>query len=107
MLVSRCCCLPNSAGLRRLVVSHTRAPPVPQAASSRPLGLKARAITSQAPASTADDGYILMYELADALEAAGEVSRALAVCMELQANAGQFRDVAERVDRLAKAQTGG
>jgi hypothetical protein len=48
-----------------------------------------------------------MYELADALEAAGEVSRALAVCMELQANAGEFRDVAERVDRLAKVQTDG
>jgi tetratricopeptide (TPR) repeat protein len=62
---------------------------------------------AQAPASTADDGYLLMYELADALEAAGEVSRALAVCMELQANAGEFRDVAERVDRLAKVQTGG
>jgi tetratricopeptide (TPR) repeat protein len=62
---------------------------------------------AQAPAATADDGYLLMYELADALEAAGEVSRALAVCMELQANAGQFRDVAERVDRLAKVQTGG
>jgi tetratricopeptide (TPR) repeat protein len=62
---------------------------------------------AQAPASTADDGYLLMYELADALEAAGEVSRALAVCMELQANAGEFRDVAERIDRLAKVQTGG
>src|SRR5262249_43527222 len=62
---------------------------------------------AQAPAATADDGYLLMYELADALEAAGEVSRALAVCMELQANAGEFRDVAERVDRLAKGQTGG
>jgi tetratricopeptide (TPR) repeat protein len=62
---------------------------------------------AQAPASTADDGFILMYELADALEAAGEVSRALAVCMELQANAGEFRDVAERVDRLAKVQTQG
>jgi tetratricopeptide (TPR) repeat protein len=62
---------------------------------------------AQAPASTADDGFILMYELADALEAAGEVSRALAVCMELQANAGEFRDVAERVDRLAKVQTEG
>ena len=62
---------------------------------------------AQAPAATADDGHLLMYELADALEAAGEVSRALAVCMELQANAGQFRDVAERVDRLAKAQTEG
>ncbi len=62
---------------------------------------------AQAPAATADDGHLLMYELADALEAAGEVSRALAVCMELQANAGQFRDVAERVDRLAKVQIEG
>jgi tetratricopeptide (TPR) repeat protein len=62
---------------------------------------------AQAPAATADDGHLLMYELADALEAAGEVSRALAVCMELQANAGQFRDVAERVDRLAKVQAEG
>jgi len=62
---------------------------------------------AQAPAATADDGFLLMYELADALEAAGEVSRALAVCMELQANAGEFRDIAERVDRLAKVQTGG
>jgi tetratricopeptide (TPR) repeat protein len=60
---------------------------------------------AQAPAATADDGFLLMYELADALEEAGEVSRALAVCMELQANAGEFRDVAERVDRLAKVQT--
>jgi tetratricopeptide (TPR) repeat protein len=62
---------------------------------------------AQAPSATADDGYLLMYELADALEAAGEVSRALAVCMELQATAGQFRDVAARVDRLAKVQAGG
>ena len=62
---------------------------------------------AQAPAATADDGYLLMYELADALEAAGEVSRALAVCMELQATAGQFRDVAARVDRLAKVQARG
>jgi tetratricopeptide (TPR) repeat protein len=62
---------------------------------------------TQAPAATTDDGYLLMYELADVLEAAGEVSRALAVCMELQANAGQFRDVAERINRLAKGQTGG
>jgi len=60
---------------------------------------------AQAPAATSDDGFHLMYELADALEEAGEVSRALAVCMELQANAGEFRDVAERVDRLAKVQT--
>jgi tetratricopeptide (TPR) repeat protein len=62
---------------------------------------------SHAPAATADDAYLLMYELADALEEAGEVSRALAIFMELQVGAGQFRDVKERIDRLVKVQTEG
>ena len=50
---------------------------------------------------------MLMYELADALESIGEVARALAICIELQANAPEFRDVAARVDRLNKVQTRG
>jgi len=62
---------------------------------------------SHAPAATADEAYLLMYELADALEEAGEVSRALAIFMELQVGAGQFRDVKERIDRLVKVQTEG
>jgi hypothetical protein len=62
---------------------------------------------AQAPAPTPDEGYLLLYELAVALESSGEVARALAVCLELQADAGDFRDVAERVDRLAKVQAGG
>jgi hypothetical protein len=37
----------------------------------------------------------------------GEVARALAVCMELQSEAGEYRDVAERIDRLTKVQAGG
>ena len=41
----------------------------------------------------------------DALESVGEVGRALAICMELHAEAGEYRDVAARVDRLAKEQT--
>src|SRR5262249_52428548 len=62
---------------------------------------------SHAPAATADAAYLLMYELADALEEGGEVSRALAIFMELQVGAGQFRDVKERIDRLVKVQTEG
>ena len=61
---------------------------------------------AQAPAPTADEGHQLLYELAEALEKAGEVARALAVCMELQADAGDYRDVAERIDRLTKVQAG-
>jgi tetratricopeptide (TPR) repeat protein len=61
---------------------------------------------TQAPAPTPDDGYMLLYELADALEATGEVERALAICMELQADAGDFRDVKARVSRLSKVAKG-
>jgi tetratricopeptide (TPR) repeat protein len=62
---------------------------------------------AQAPPTTAEDGYRLLYDLADALELVGETARALAICLELQAEAGDYRDVGERVDRLAKVQTRG
>ena len=62
---------------------------------------------AQAPAPTAADGHLLLYELADALEGVGEVARALAICLELQADAGDYRDVSTRVDRLSKVQTRG
>lgn len=62
---------------------------------------------AQAPAPTVDEGHAVFYELADALESAGEVARALAVCLELQAQAGSYRDVAARIDRLARAQARG
>jgi tetratricopeptide (TPR) repeat protein len=61
---------------------------------------------TQSPPPTAEDGHMLLYELADALEATGEVERALAICMELQADAGDFRDVKQRVTRLAKVAKG-
>jgi len=61
---------------------------------------------SQAPAPTPDDTHQVMYELAEGLEKAGEIARALVVCMELQADAGSYRDVAERIDRLTKVQAG-
>jgi tetratricopeptide (TPR) repeat protein len=64
-----------------------------------------RAAEAQAP--TEDEGHRLLYELADALEATGESARALAICIELQSEAGDYRDVAARVDRLAKVQSRG
>ena len=62
---------------------------------------------AQAPPPTAEAGYDLLYDLADALEKEGEVARALAVSRELQAEAGAYRDVAERIDRLTKVQPRG
>ena len=62
---------------------------------------------SHAPASNVDDSHQLLYELAEALEKIGEVARALAVCLELRSEAGEYRDIAERIDRLTKVQAGG
>jgi tetratricopeptide (TPR) repeat protein len=49
----------------------------------------------------------VLYELADALESAGEPARALAVWLELQSDAGAHRDVAARIDRLANMKARG
>jgi tetratricopeptide (TPR) repeat protein len=62
---------------------------------------------SQAPAPTPDDGYAVLYELADALERMGESARALAVLIELSSDAGDYRDVPVRIERLSKVQAGG
>ena len=61
---------------------------------------------SNATASNADESRQLLFELADALEKAGEVARALAVCIELQSDVGSYRDVDARIDRLTKVQAG-
>ncbi|MGH9139520.1 MAG: tetratricopeptide repeat protein [Vicinamibacterales bacterium] len=61
---------------------------------------------SQAPAPTSEESHQLLFELAEALEQVGEVARALAVCMELQADAGSYRDVDARIDRLTRVQAG-
>ena len=62
---------------------------------------------AQAPAPTSDESHQLLYELADGLEQMGEFARALAICLELQADAGDYKDVAVRIDRLTKVQAGG
>lgn len=61
---------------------------------------------AEAPAPDPGDAFELLYELGSILEGAGQTSRALAVFLELQADAGDYRDVAARVERLARVQTG-
>jgi tetratricopeptide (TPR) repeat protein len=62
---------------------------------------------AEVPAPDEEASRALLYDLGTTLEAAGETARALAVFMELQADAGEYRDVAARVDRLARVQAGG
>jgi tetratricopeptide (TPR) repeat protein len=62
---------------------------------------------AEAPAPSEEEGRELLYDLGCILETAGETARALAVFLELQVDAGEYRDVAARVDRLARVQTGG
>ncbi len=62
---------------------------------------------AEAPAPNTDAGRALLYDLGVALEASGEVTRALAVFLELQADADRYRDVQARIDRLSRVQTGG
>jgi len=59
---------------------------------------------AEAPAPSPDEGYDLLYELAGALEAQGESARALAILMELDAEAEGYRDVRTRIVYLSRAQ---
>jgi tetratricopeptide (TPR) repeat protein len=62
---------------------------------------------AEAPAPTAEEGRALLYDLGVTLESIGETARALAVLLELQADAGKYKDVQARIDRLSRVQTGG
>ncbi len=57
---------------------------------------------AEAPASSVEAGRALLYELAQALEDEGEAVRALAVYLELRADAGDYRDVSARITRLSR-----
>jgi tetratricopeptide (TPR) repeat protein len=59
---------------------------------------------AEAPSRSADEGHALLYDLGVTLEAAEEHGRALAVFLELLADAGQYRDVQARVDRLSRVE---
>ena len=54
-----------------------------------------------------EDARSLQYELGVVLEEAGETTRALAVFLELLAEAKDYRDVSARVERLTRVQAGG
>jgi tetratricopeptide (TPR) repeat protein len=78
----------------------------------RERGLTPQAIESferaaEAPAPTPEEGNELLYDLADTLEKAGEIARALAICMELHADVGDYRDLSSRIERLSKVQSRG
>jgi tetratricopeptide (TPR) repeat protein len=62
---------------------------------------------AEAPAPGETEQRQLLYDLGRVLDGAGETARALAVFLELQAEAGEYKDVAARVDRLSRVQTGG
>ncbi len=62
---------------------------------------------AEAPAPTSDAGRELLFELGQTLEAADETARALAVYLELRSDAGEFRDVSSRIQRLTRAQAEG
>jgi len=62
---------------------------------------------AEVPAPTAEDGRSLLYELGAMLERTGEGARALAVFLELQAEAGEYRDLGRRIATLARSQAGG
>lgn len=59
---------------------------------------------AEAPAPSVDEGRALLYELGDVLEQSGETMRALAVFLELEADAGDYRDVRKRTERLSRVQ---
>jgi tetratricopeptide (TPR) repeat protein len=62
---------------------------------------------AEAPAPTNEESWALLYDLGTMVEGSGDTARALAVFMELQSEAGDYRDVAERVERLARVEAGG
>lgn len=61
---------------------------------------------AETPPPSREAGRELLYDLARTLEGGGEEARALAVYLELQADAGEFRDVPARVARLSRPQPG-
>jgi len=61
---------------------------------------------TEAPAGAPEDALAVMYDLACALEELREPARALAVLLEIRADAADYRDVPDRIARLLDAQPG-
>jgi hypothetical protein len=64
-------------------------------------------LTTSIDRPPADEGQLLLYDLADVLETIGEHPRALTVCLELQAGGGDYRHLAARARRLTVSQRRG
>ena len=62
---------------------------------------------AEAPAPSEDESRSLLYDLGAMIEESGDTARALALFLELQSEAGEYRDVDERVERLARVEAGG
>ena len=62
---------------------------------------------AEAPAPSEEESRALLYDLGIMVEESGDTARALAVFLELQSEAGDYRDVPERVERLARVEAGG
>lgn len=56
---------------------------------------------AEAPSSDPNAHHALLYDLGTLLEAQGEIARALAVFMELQSDAGDYRDLPAKLEQLA------
>ena len=62
---------------------------------------------ADSPAVTQEEAFAVLYDLADALQRLGEPARALAILVDLDADAGVFRDVRTRIEQLVRSQAGG
>ncbi len=60
-----------------------------------------------APGLADSDRFATLLRMADLLEQTGEPASALAVCLELHADAGNYKDLSVRIARLSRAQAGG
>jgi tetratricopeptide (TPR) repeat protein len=58
---------------------------------------------AEAPAPSPDEGWAVLYDLANALERIGETARAMAVLMEIHTDAAGYRDVRARIEQLSRA----
>jgi tetratricopeptide (TPR) repeat protein len=61
---------------------------------------------AEAPSPTPDAGVAVLYDLACSLQRMDEAARALAVLLEIEADAPGYRDVRERIAQLSPSQAG-
>lgn len=92
-------------------LEEAAAPPVPELEEVF-AGLRAEAaagprIDAPGRSVSPEDGARLKYDLGDMLETMGENARALAVFLEIEAEAPGFLDVTARIGRLSSHQAGG